>query len=246
MDFYAGFLSDHRGLLWVGSRWKPPSRFDGRFTSSGIEVVRRGEVAESLAWDDYKHEVGTASDRTWWIHPRFMSAGPTTIEVGPQPSPTGNAMEGQRRWKMGDPLTSQKTAGRKRDAGGILQALCQYATSTPDARRGFNDPVRCARLLEALRSARLRGPASQGEPLYVGRRGELRQALDHTADAAMRYFRGRPVGGEPLLTAQELAEATAKSLPTWVDKGPHTTETLLSLAVNRLAITPWPFGVLRD
>jgi hypothetical protein len=60
----------------------------------------------------------------------------------------------------------------------------------------------------------------------------------------MRYFRGRPVEGEPLLTADELAEATARSLPAWVERGPDTTEGLRSLAANRLAIVPWPFGVL--
>jgi hypothetical protein len=246
LAFYAGFISDDRGLRWVGSRWRPPWRADIRFVSSGIEVISRGELAETLAWEDYGREGGRSSDRTWWINPRLMSAGPTTVEVGVQPSSARSGIDGQRRWKLGDPPTSQKTASAKRDAGGILQALCQYVVHTPDARQGFDDHSKCARLVDALRAERLRGPASQGEPLYIGRKGELRQALDHTAEATMRYFRGRTVEGEPVLTAEELAEATTKRLPSWVEQGTNTTETLRSLAADRLAIKPWPFGLLRE
>ena len=245
MVLYAGFKADSQGLLWIGSRWGLPWRADVRFMSSGVEVLRRGKVAEVLPWDDYR-SAGSKGDRTWWIRPRFVNAGPTTIEIGVRPGHDVDATEGKRRWKLSDSALNQLIMSTKHEEGVVLRALCEYLASTPTARPGLDDPSKCARLVEGLRDDRLGGPGRQGEPMYIGRKGELRQAVDQTAQASMRYFGGRPVSGDPLLTVEELADMTLKRLPTWIDAERRDPAKVRILAAQKLAIAPWPFGVLRQ
>lgn len=221
-----------------------PRRAQVRFSSEGIRILRHGQTVESLAWDDYRGSQIT--ERTWWIDPRFINANPTTVHIGFRDGADPDAVAGKRSWKLRDPAMSQIFASSKWEAGIVLKALCQYVAATPDARPGLDDPAKCERLVEALRSAGLEGSSHKHDRLFMGRKGEIRQAIDQAAEANMRYFGGRPVSGDRLLTADELAEITLKRLPTWIDAEWKDPERVRALAAEQLAIPPWPFGLLRE
>lgn len=241
---HAGLRSDVQGLLWFGSRWDVPRRAQLRFSAQGVRVLRGELPVETLDWEDYRAQ--TLHEKTWWIHPRFANANPTTVEIGASDGDRVGALKGQRRWKLRDPVLGQIFIANKFMAGVPLKALCEYLAATPDARPGLEDPSRCDRLVKALRSAGLGGAPTEQDRMNVGRKGDAREAIRHAAEAHMRYFQGRPVSGDKLLTAEELTDIALQRFPTWVGTDWRDPAKLRGLVADQLAITPWPFGVLRE
>lgn len=245
MTTYAGFTADDHGLSY-GSLWRLPWQGRARLSSKGVAFTQHNQVVEDFDWDCFLG-VQPPNERTWWVHPRLLGRGsrPTAIEVGvvAAQGPT-TPVFGQRSRKLADPFLNRMFPDL-RQGGAVLQALCEYVAATSAARSGLDDPSRCNQLVAHLRASKISGPPRHEVRVYAGLKGEARDFVDQVADRNMRVFRGRPVAGEETPTPDQLAQLAAERLPHWADSRFTTPEGLRDLAAERLAVTPWPFGVLR-
>jgi hypothetical protein len=129
-------------------------------------------------------------------------------------------------------------------AAKVLMALCDYLIDTPQALLGLGDPLLCSQMIMALRDKHLKGPPRHEVRIAMSPRGDVRDVMASVAEEGMRLYRGRPIEGEPVLSAKELAERTKPHLPRTADPRYVTSEALQSLATDWVSRTPWPFSIL--
>lgn len=245
MANYVGLRADDSGLWYWGTRWKMPAARRALLMPAGVRLVPDDPSVETLAWADYLPAPaaflrrGTAAN--WSISPRLPRGSATSVHIGADP--TAMDHNAGRTVNLVDPLWDSIVPGVQ-DGAVVLQALCQYISETPDAQAGLDDHDRGIALVQNLRALGLHRAPKHENRLYVGKRGDVRQALDKVVAEKVRLYRGRPIAGEPFPEAQEIITLTVNRLPSWIDRDEASPEVLQEMIADWYTRTPWPFGVL--
>jgi hypothetical protein len=147
------------------------------------------------------------------------------------------AGKSQEHWRLSESLLSTGWAAP-------LAALCAYLATTPEARTGLSVRSSCEAVVRSLFTSDLRRRGFVKGPT-ITHRGELWNVARQVRRSYCRVFEGRTISGEPCLSPEEFAEAVRGSLPPWIDDEYRTPEAIASAVAACLAVSAWPFGVLR-